>query len=57
MYYVSCSGGTDIDSTKSTLGYVRQTCVFLHPVGSLGHVVDSSASVVQNIDALFFILG
>jgi hypothetical protein len=29
--------------------------VFLHPVKSMGHVVHSSASGVQNIDALFFI--
>jgi hypothetical protein len=31
--------------------------MFLHPVRSVYHVVHSSASVVQNIDALFFILG
>jgi hypothetical protein len=31
--------------------------VFLHPVGSAGHVVHSSASRAQNIDALFFKLG
>jgi hypothetical protein len=31
--------------------------VFLHPEGSVGHVVQSSASRVQNMDALFFMLG
>jgi hypothetical protein len=28
--------------------------VFLHPVGSAGHIVHSDASRAQNIDALFF---
>jgi hypothetical protein len=27
--------------------------VFLHPVGFAGHIVDSRASGVQNVDALF----
>jgi hypothetical protein len=31
--------------------------VFLHPVGSVGHVVHFDASGVQNIDALFLVLG
>jgi hypothetical protein len=31
--------------------------VFLHLVGSIVHVVDSSSSWPRNIDALFFMLG
>jgi hypothetical protein len=31
--------------------------VFLHPVGSAGHIVYASASTVRNIDALLFMLG
>jgi hypothetical protein len=31
--------------------------VFLHPVGSAGHIVYSGASGAQNSDALFFMLG
>jgi hypothetical protein len=31
--------------------------VFLHPVGSAGHVVHSGASRVRNVEKLFFLLG
>jgi hypothetical protein len=31
--------------------------VFLHPVGSTGHIVYSSASRARNVDALFFVDG
>jgi hypothetical protein len=31
--------------------------MFLHPVGSTGHVVHSSAFSVRNVEALFFMLG
>jgi hypothetical protein len=31
--------------------------VFLHPVGSTGHVVHSGSYGVSNVDALFFMRG
>jgi hypothetical protein len=39
---------------KNPIGTHYVELVFLHPVGSVGHVVHSS---VRNVDALFFVLG
>jgi hypothetical protein len=41
---------------KKRVGTSYVKLVFLHRVGYFGHVVDSSASVARNVDALFFML-
>jgi hypothetical protein len=41
---------------KTALDTLRKL-VFLHQVGSAGHVVHSGASGPPNIDALFFLIG
>jgi hypothetical protein len=46
-----------MDCTKKRTGIRYTNVVFLHPVGSVGHVVFSGASGVRNIDTLFFMLG
>jgi hypothetical protein len=51
VYYFSCWVGPDAVSIKSVT-----ELVFLHPVGSAGHVVHSCSSRAQNVDALFLML-
>jgi hypothetical protein len=41
---------------KKRVGTHYAELVFLHPVGSTGHVVHSDASGVRNVSALFLIL-
>jgi hypothetical protein len=42
---------------KKNIGTCYIKLVFFHPVGAAGHVVHSNASRMQNVDALFFMLG
>jgi hypothetical protein len=55
MHYFSWSGGTGTDCTKKRAGTSYTELVFLHPVGSEGHLVYSAMSGAQNVDTLFFI--
>jgi hypothetical protein len=42
---------------KKCIGTRDVELVFLHPVGSMGHVGHSGASGTRNVDPLFFMLG
>jgi hypothetical protein len=55
-HYSSCSGETNTDSIKSALRHITPNFYFLHPLGSVGHVVLFGASGPRNVDALFFML-
>jgi hypothetical protein len=57
MYYFSCSGGPSLVSIKSALGHVYDELVFLHPVGSARHILNSGAFGPRKVEALFFMLG
>jgi hypothetical protein len=54
-HYFSRPGRTIWIQQKST-GATYVVLVFLHPVGSAGHIVNFGASEVRNIDTLFFML-
>jgi hypothetical protein len=54
-HYFSCTGGLSVVSTKS-VGTHYVELVFLHPVGSAGHVMHFGVSGVRNVDAWFFML-
>jgi hypothetical protein len=56
MHYFSCSGGPGVVSIKGLPGHVMLNLCFLHPVGSMGHIVHSDASEVRNVNALFLML-
>jgi hypothetical protein len=53
----SCSGGTGMDSIKKLTGPHYAEHVFLHPIFFAGLILHTGASGVQNIDALFLMLG
>jgi hypothetical protein len=57
MHYFSYSGGAGTVSTKKRIRTHYAELVFLHLVGSVGHIVHCSVSGVRNTDALFVMLG
>jgi hypothetical protein len=54
--YFSCSSGIGTVSTKKRVRTSYAELMFLHSVGSTGHIVYSCASRAQNIERLFFML-
>jgi hypothetical protein len=56
-HYFSCSGGPSTDHTKKHVRTRYAELVFLHPAGSVAHVVHFGASSARKVDVLFFMLG
>jgi hypothetical protein len=44
-------------SINSALGHFMSNLLFLHPVGSAGHIVYFGTSRARNVDTLFFMIG
>jgi hypothetical protein len=49
--YFSCSGGPGAVSIKKCVGPRYAELGFLHPVGSVGHIVHFGASRARNINS------
>jgi hypothetical protein len=56
-HYFSCLGRTGYGFHKKRVGTLYVELVFLHTMGSTGHIVRSGAFGAQNVKALFSMVG